>query len=46
MDNLFGVEIAEKMRQRKLLDADLRRQEVREHPDLPGVEECLVLWSG
>ena len=44
MDSLFGASLGEQMRQRKLLDTELRAKEVRENPELPGVEAGC--WPG
>lgn len=38
MDDVFGAELGAQMRTRKLLDPSLRKTEVRENPELPGVE--------
>ena len=38
MDTMFGLDLASAMRTRKVLDSELMKKEVREHPELPGCE--------
>ena len=38
MNERFGEEMAQAIRDRKLYDPDLKRTETRFHPELPGVE--------
>lgn len=38
MDDRFGVELATQIRNRKLLDPELKEREVRPHPELPDSE--------
>ena len=45
MDCRFGQDLAEQMRQRKLLDKELKQKETRFHPELPGVEAGACLES-
>lgn len=35
MDKIFGAEVAQEIRLRKLMDAELKQREVRPHPELP-----------
>lgn len=51
MDQRFGAEMAQSIRDRKLYEPDLKRTETRFHPELPGVEvrrlRCAsICWAG
>ena len=43
MDERFGVDLATQIRNRKLLDPELKRREVRAHPELPDNEDWVVV---
>ena len=43
MDQLFGPELAQSIRDRKLYDEELKRTEVRCHPELPDSQAGQVI---
>lgn len=48
IDERFGADLGLQIRNRKLFDEELRKKEVRENPNLPGVEDrpldCLLIF--
>lgn len=42
MDARFGVDLATQIRNRKLLDPELKQKEVKFHPELPDNEDWLM----
>lgn len=42
MDDIFGPEAAQQMRNRKLFDEELRSKEVRAHPDAPDCQDMVT----
>ncbi len=39
IDERFGADLGEQIRNRKLYDEELKKKEVRENPNLPGVQD-------